>query len=177
MRDVTKMGSILFLVCGLAAAALAVVNMVTKAPIAAQAEIERREAFQVVMPGAEGFREVDAGHHWEALRGGKPGGTVSIISVQGYSGPITIAFGLDQLNRVTGVRIINNTETPGLGAKITNQAFSGQFAGLALESLRLKKDDPGAGKVDAITAATISSRAVTNGVRAAVERIIKGAKS
>ena len=177
MRDVTRMGSILFLVCGLAAGALAVVNMVTRAPIAAQAVIERREAFQVVMPNADDFREVDAGVRWEAVRGGKPAGTVSIISVQGYGGPIAIAFGLDEQNRLTGLRVLSHTETPGLGAKIAAEAFSGQFVGLEPASLKLKKDDPGSGKVDAITAATISSRAVTNAVRSAVERITQGAKS
>ncbi len=177
MRDMPKMGIILFITCGLAAGSLAVVNMVTRKPIAAQAEIERREAFQVVMPGADNFREVDAGHHWEALKGGTPAGTVSIISVQGYSGPITIAFGLDGQGKLTGLQVLNHTETPGLGAKITGQPFSSQFVGLAPGSLKLKKDDPASGKVDAITAATISSRAVTNGVRAAVESIAKGAKS
>ena len=177
MRDLPKMGLILFIVCGISAAALAVVNMVTKAPIAVQAEVERREAFQVVMPQADEFREQDAGARWEALRGGKPVGTVMIISTQGYSGPIAMALGIDGDDRLAGLRVLSHTETPGLGAKITGAAFSGQFAGLAPETVKLKKDDPANGRIDAITAATISSRAVANAVRTAVARAAKGVKS
>jgi len=167
---------VLFVVCGISAALLSLVNMVTTEPIAAQAEVERREAFQMVMPGADDFREQVAGTEWEALRGGKPAGTVLSVSAQGYSGRIVLAFGLDEQNRLTGLRVLSHTETPGLGAKITGRAFLAQFAGLTPEAVRLKRDDSGAGRIDAITAATISSRAVTNCVRSAVERRMKGAK-
>lgn len=177
MRDLARMGLILFIVCGISAGALAVVNMVTKAPIAAQAEIERREAFQMVMPGADDFRERVAGQEWDALKGGAPVGAVMSITTQGYSGPIAMAVGVDAQGTLTGLRVLTHTETPGLGAKITGTGFAGQFKGLRTDALKLKKDDPAAGRVDAITAATISSRAVTEAVRAAVERRAKGAKS
>ncbi len=176
MRDLVKMGGVLFIVCGLSAAALAVVNIVTREPIAAQVEIERREAFQMVMPVAEDFRERVTGVEWDALKGGKAIGAVISISTQGYGGPIAIAVGLDHEDRLTGMRVLAHNETPGLGAKITAAGFSGQFKGLQTAALKLKKDDPAAGQVDAITAATISSRAVTNAIRAAVERRAKGAK-
>jgi Na+-translocating ferredoxin:NAD+ oxidoreductase subunit G len=176
VRDLVKMGLILALVCALSAAALAVVNMVTMVPIARQAEIERREAFQRVMPNAEDFRVVSGTPRWEALKGGAAVGTVISLSTQGYSGAITFAIGLDRQNRLTGVRVLSHTETPGLGARITGTAFVSQFTGLGVEGLKLKKDDPAAGRVDAITAATISSRAVTNAVRAAVESAAKEAR-
>jgi Na+-translocating ferredoxin:NAD+ oxidoreductase subunit G len=176
VRDLVKMGIILAVVCALSAAALAVVNMVTRAPIARQAEIERREAFQKVMPSAEDFRPVSGTPKWEALKGGNSVGTVMSLSTQGYSGAIAFAVGIGRDNKLTGVRVLSHTETPGLGARITGAAFVSQFAGLGLEALKLKKDDPAAGRVDAITAATISSRAVTNAVRAAVESAAKEAR-
>jgi electron transport complex protein RnfG len=176
MRDLVKMAAILFIVCGISAGALAVVNLVTRQPIAAQAEIERREAFRMVMPGADEFRERVPAVEWEALRGGTSAGAVMSISTQGYSGPIAVAVGMDLEGRLTGLRVLSHTETPGLGARITGKEFSGQFRGLAAGDLKLRKDDPSTGKVDAITAATISSRAVTEAVRAAVERRAKGVK-
>ena len=87
-------------------------------------------------------------------------GRVLAASTQGYSGPIQGLVGLDPAGAVSGVRVLVQTETPGLGAKITGQAFLDQFQGKKAAEVALKKDDP-AGKIDAVTAATISSRAVT----------------
>jgi electron transport complex protein RnfG len=61
-------------------------------------------------------------------------------------------------------------ETPGLGIKVREDWFRDQFRGKKSEELLLKKDG---GELDAVTAATISSRAVVNGVREGIERYVQ----
>ena len=164
---------VLFLVCGIAAGSLAFVNAATKERIAEFARLEKVEAMQKVLPQAEEFVEVAEGRIWEARAGGQLIGRVLAASTQGYSGPIQGLVGLDAAGAVSGVRVLVQTETPGLGAKITGQAFLPQYQGRRVEEVALKRDDP-AGKIDAITAATISSRALTRAVRQAIEEYQKG---
>ncbi|HOY64881.1 MAG TPA: FMN-binding protein, partial [bacterium] len=77
--------------------------------------------------------------------------------------------GMDVDFKVTGIKILNMQETPGLGAKAGDLAFSGQFKGKTGEQLYLSDKDIKKGEIDAITASTITSKAVTDGVRQAVE--------
>ncbi len=164
MKDSLKLVMILFLVCGIAAGSLAFVNKATKDRIAGFAREEQLDALKKVLPEAESFTEKEPGKSWEAVKAGSAIGYVNLASIQGYSGPIGIVFGEDLAGTLTGVRVLSHTETPGLGAKITTDKFLDQFKGKKVEQVVLKKDDP-AGAIDAISAATISSRAVTRAVR------------
>jgi len=75
--------------------------------------------------------------------------------------------GFDMNKTVTGVSVLSHSETPGLGANAANSGFLGQFIGTAdAGNLAVAKDG---GSVDAVTAATISSRAVTNAVNSAAD--------
>jgi electron transport complex protein RnfG len=161
MMNTIKMLVILFFACFLAAGTLAVVNQVTLEPINRWAAVQRADALKQVMTGAEAYKEIVSGKQWDALKGADKIGTVFMTEIQGYSGPIKIAFGIDLENKLTGVKVLSHTETPGLGAKIISDKFQGQYKGKSLEQLVLKKTDPAKGQIDAITAATISSRAVT----------------
>jgi electron transport complex protein RnfG len=128
-----------------------------------------------VLPDAQEFVETAPGRVWEARTGGQVVGRVLAVSTQGYSGPIEGLLGLDAGGLVSGARVLIQTETPGLGAKITTTGFLDQYKGKKIEELALKKDDP-AGRIDAVTAATISSRALTAAVRKAIEDYQKGAQ-
>jgi electron transport complex protein RnfG len=174
MKNFTRMTLVLFIVCGAAAGALAFVNQMTKPKIIAQAKLERKTAFEDVAPEADDFREVVPGKAWDALSNGEKVGSVIVTVATGYSGNIGIVIGLDADNAVTGVKILSQSETPGLGAKIVERSFLEQFQGKTAESVVLKKDDPSRGRIDAISAATISSRAVTNTVRSAINSFAKG---
>lgn len=168
MKDLLRTVLIVFIVCGVAAGSLSFVYGSTKGRIAEQARLEREEALKAVFPQATGFREAVPDREWEAQIGGSAAGRVMAVNARGYGGPIALVIGVDGEGRVTGVKVLRHTETPGLGAKITTEAFLAQFAGKAGEQLALKKDNP-TGAIDAITAATISSRAVSDTVRAAAE--------
>ena len=173
MRDAIKMVSVLFIACGLAAGSLAIVNAITREPIATHEKQQREAALRDVSPDADEFINVTPDRVWEALREGRKEGRVFLIRVQGYSGPITLMFATDLDGAVTGLRVLSHTETPGLGAKITTAQFRDQFKHKRPEELILKKDDPARGRIDAVTGATVSSRKVTQAMRSTLEAFNK----
>lgn len=101
-------------------------------------------------------------------------GIVFKVFPMGYGGPIETLVGLATDTSVVAIRSATPSEglkeTPGLGARVTESGFIEQFKGKKKKDIQLKKDG---GAIDAITAATISSRAVTGGVREGIERYAK----
>lgn len=151
--------------------------MLTKDLISKQAlhaaEASRRSVFEE----AESFRELELEdvsvdnntsviNCFEAVSGDSVLGYVSTVSVKGYGGTIEVTVGMDLDGVIKGISVGGPDfgETPGLGAKTKEAAFTSQFKGLALP-IELKKNG---GEVDAVTAATISSKAVTDAVRTAL---------
>jgi len=90
-------------------------------------------------------------------------------SGSGYGGNIDILVGLDNSFGIKGISILSQTETPGVGTKITESSFTDQFKGLSLSDIALKSEG---GKIDAITGATISSRAVVDAIQEKMVEII-----
>jgi electron transport complex protein RnfG len=169
-----RLAFVLFITCAVAAASLAVVNLVTKKPIEEYEKNSRIAAVKDVLPGATEIKDVEPGRLWDGFSGSRLVGRAIAISPQGYGGPINLIFGIDGQNTITGVKIVSQTETPGLGAKVAEPAFTDQFKGKTRDQLFLKKDNPAGGSIDAITGATISPRAVTAGVRTGLESFLKG---
>lgn len=93
---------------------------------------------------------------------------VQATSEKGYSGKIELMVGLDPYGVIKKIEVLSHSETPGLGSKITDQAFLSQFIGKTLESeeFKVKKDG---GTIDAISGATISSRAFCDAVTQAID--------
>ena len=82
--------------------------------------------------------------------------------------------GVDNDLKVTGVEIISQSETAGLGAKCTEDGFKAQFVGKT-ENIAVTKNGAKDNEIDAITSATITSKAVTKGVNDAIS-VVKEAK-
>ena len=82
---------------------------------------------------------------------------------KGYGGDINILVGLEDETTVKGITIITQNETPGLGTRIVDSEFTDMFTGMAIDDIGLKRDG---GNIDALTGATISSRAVVDAVKA-----------
>lgn len=104
---------------------------------------------------------------WQAIRDGDAiGMVVPVISTQGYSGRIEMLVGITARGRLSGVRVTDHRETPGLGDAIEakKSGWIEQFRGLSAESTHL-----GDGGIDALTGATITSRAVTRAVHASLQ--------
>ena len=187
MRDTIRLATVLLTICVVTGGLLAVVHCVTQERIEANAELEaatlRAEA--LVGPGKSvqfgGAREVGCLVCYDGTVDGKPVGTVFTVTTGGYGGPIEILVGVDTSGeKITGVRITQHTETPGLGANVVQVKpgeeepwFLKQFRGLTAESVSLKASG---GSIDAVTAATISSRAVTDAVREGFEEFVRAKK-
>jgi len=96
------------------------------------------------------------------------GVAIKTRSTKGYSGDIWLMVGLTKTGEIKNVSVIDHKETPGLGTKMTTPAFVNQFLGKHPESMNLKVKKDG-GDVDAITGATISSRAYGEAVQLAYD--------
>jgi electron transport complex protein RnfG len=174
MKNFVRLTMVLFVVCGAAAGALAFMNQLTKTKIIEQAKLEKAMALREVAPEADDFKEVIPNRAWDALKNGEKAGSVILAVTKGYSGNIDIIFSVGPDGTIGGIKILNQTETPGLGAKVVLRPFLDQFLKKGPEAIVLKKDDPSMGGIDAVSAATISSRAVTNAVRSTLDSFVKG---
>lgn len=101
------------------------------------------------------------------------GFAVNTYSSKGFSGNISIMAGFKPDGTIMNITVLEQKETPGLGTKMTEPAFKNQFNDKNPEDfvLKVKKDG---GQVDAITAATISSRAFCDAIQRAHSTLQKG---
>lgn len=150
----------------------------TEDAIAQQAVLTAENARKNALPEADAFEAMevaqDAAVDWcyAGIANGKMIGFVCQATVQGFGGPIEVIVGMDTNQRITGVTVGGSafSETAGLGAKAKEQSFSGQFIGKQAPLTVAKAGDAkNAQTVDAITSATITSRAVTNAVNILAE--------
>lgn len=170
----------LVLICGVTTALLAATNEITKEPIAQAEEQSQQESMKAVSPeNTVSYEEIDTGDAsvqcCAALD--KDGNIIAYAistSSKGYGGTIKVMTGINAADgSIIAVNVYDNSdETPGLGAKTSDEKFSGQFGGKTAEGFAVSKDAdkyPDKEAVDAVTGATISSRAVVSAVNHAIE--------
>ena len=167
----------LLAICLVCSGLLAGVYALTAEPIAAAAAAKNEAAIKEVLPESavtiEEERTVDfegASYAYNLAydeQGNTVGCAINVTPV-GFGGPIVIKVGFDINGVICNTKVLSQAETPGLGAKCVEPAFSEQFKGFdpAQKNLAVKKDG---GDVDAITASTITSRAYTDGLALAVK--------
>lgn len=158
-------------ICLISAFALARIYTLTEAKIEKQKIEAIQSALSQLLANAFRFEEKETNKLWLGYdKSGNKIGMVFMVRPRGYGGPITTLVGVDLTKKITGISIASPTEglkeTPGLGLKVREPWFKNQFVNKTKDDLKLKKDG---GTIDAITAATISSRAVTNGIREGLE--------
>lgn len=145
---------------------LALVHDITKEPIEQAAAEARQAAIAAVLPSFDNdpIAEADTIEEgiivFPARKGGESVGTaVQTYSDNGFSGNITLLVGLDKSGKVTGYRVLSHAETPGLGAKMdTWFAYKGTGHDVSGRKAPFTVSKDG-GDIDAITGATITSRA------------------
>jgi electron transport complex protein RnfG len=163
MNETIKLGLTLMIVTLIASLALALTNHYTSEKIEMQKEFVIKESLDKVIT-ADSFKEEEL--YYDAYDKDLFVGRVLKVEVPGYSSTINALVGINLENEITGIDIISHQETPGLGADIEKDDFLAQFIGKTKDSLKIKKDG---GEIDGITGATISSRAITEGVRKFME--------
>lgn len=165
---------ILFIIATVVTLALAGANELTKDTIVAQAKIDQDNARLEVFPEAVSFEDLTSDFVtsetpkiksvYKVLDASKKViGLIVISASRGYAGDVEIMSGISLDNKVTGLKVLSDNETPGLGKKVRDKSFIDRFVNKIPGLLfSLKKIDKDVNHVDAITGATISSTAVVN---------------
>lgn len=167
----------LLAICLVCSGLLAAVYALTAEPIAAAAAAKNEAAIKEVLPETavkieeERTVEFEGASYAYNLAYDKLGNVVGCainVAPVGFGGPIAIKVGFDVNGVIWNTKVLSQAETPGLGAKCVEPAFSDQFKGFdaSAKKLAVKKDG---GDVDAITASTITSRAYADGLALAVK--------
>lgn len=167
MKKILGLVLSLTVICGVCAGVLAYVNKVTEKPIRETAARNEAAAVKAVMPAGvvkveksgEGEDAVSVGYDADGVAVG-----YAAVGADGggYGGEIKLMVGFKADGRtVVAYKTLSAAETPGLGMKLNTPEFSGQFAGRDGRTLQVKKDG---GDIEAITSATITSRAVCKAI-------------
>lgn len=159
MKEMTRYGLTLALICTAASASLAAVNSFTKSRIVEQAKAEEEASLKDVLPGAAHFEPVKSGsdviYYKAHNKEGQMIGVAFKAKGKGYSSDIETMVGMEKEGKILAIKILSQNETPGLGSRVSESDFTGQFSNKSIQNLN---------EVEAITGATISSRAVMNSV-------------
>ncbi len=167
LKEVLKPALILCVICLLATAALAGTNMLTADTIAQQKVITEQESRKQVLPDADSFEEADG--YAIGKTGSDVAGYVFVTSSKGYGGDVQVMTGISVDGQITGVVILEQDETPGLGANAEKESFRDQFKQAVPENgFTVTKSTAGEGEISAMTGATITTTAVTNAVNDAI---------
>lgn len=178
MKKILQLVLSLTIISAVCAAVLAVVNSITKERIANLATLKANNAAKAVLPKgvvaldtrkdpADKAIEVFVAYS-DAARKTVCGYAVPGSDPNGYGGTIRLMVGLTPDRKVITYQALYASETPGLGAKLTDKDFVKQFPGKGAAALAVKKDG---GEIEAITGATITSRAVCNAIIDACRRV------
>jgi len=175
MRKILKLAMVLFIIAAISGANLGIAYTVTKEPIAKQVKTEEEKALKDIFPKATNFSLTtgrDNYAYYEVYIKNKLIGYVLDASEKGFSSTIKIKVGMNLNKTIKAIRITSQNETPGLGTRVEGTKFTDQFMNKTLKQVLLKKDS-GNGTIDALTGATISSRAVSKAVQKSITEFLK----
>lgn len=195
--SITKLGLILMLICLAATLALSYTYNRTRGKIEARAKEKQIQALKVVLPQAVRFSELEKGARIDFYTAFDAADRIIGYAfpgeTKGYSSVIKVMVGVDREGRITGIEMTEQKETPGLGDKTTRSPvrrtlwealagkggredvrppFQTQFTGKLLKDLKVVVG-PTDENIEAITGATISSKAVTKAVRESLELFLE----
>lgn len=186
MKEMMKNTGILLAITVVAGLLLGLVYQITKDPIAAQEAKAKQEACKEVFTDATAFEAVevtpveeavwkDAGYVQETIdevmcakdaSGGVLGYVITVTTKEGYGGDIQFAIGVRMDGTMNGMSILSISETAGLGMR-AEDVLKPQFADKNVEKFEYTKNGATSeNQIDAISGATITTNAVTNGVNA-----------
>lgn len=163
----------LLIITAVAALVLSLVNSVTADRIAELAAEKRLISMEAVMPEANVFSELYCEDETitgitGAYAGTKFMGYCVEVSPNGFGGSISLMVGVSENGSVTGVSILDHSETAGLGSKADSPDFLHQYIGKS----GTVTVNSGRNAINAITGATVTSKAVTEGVNTALTAVL-----
>lgn len=166
-----RFGIILMLVCLVASSILAITYKITYPKILSQKDIEEKGALKTVFSDADEFKKTE--DYYTAYKNNLVYGYILKIYARGYSSsPIEMLVGFDTKGTIEGLVVLAQSETPGLGAKITEIKFGEKDAWFLRQFKGRLAEDLSLDKIEAITGATISSRAVTETIKTEIRKFL-----
>ena len=156
---------VLCVICVVITGALAFTNGITAPIIEEATRVAQEKARTELLPEADGFTpvEITAANVTDVYQANNGVGTVITCNSKGYGGTITVMVAFNTDDTIKQIKITEQAETAGLGSKIQSEAsFAESFAGLPAEDFEVTD-------INAISGATISSKAVTAAVNAAID--------
>lgn len=175
MKENFKLGRTLLIITAIAGILLGFANDLTKDAILENSKINK-EDLKAVLPQAEAIKDIDftetetVKEVYEAVNGNEVVGHVLKVTSKGFHGAIDFVIAISKEDKVSGIRVLSHGETPGLGAKITEEKFTTRFTNKPIaEDLEAVKITPSAdNEVEAISGATTSSKATVSAVNDAI---------
>lgn len=171
MREIVHLSLRLLAFCLAAGVLLAATNALTKGPIAYQADLTAQNARKQVLTEASSFKKISGGgdpdypHLTAVYEGEDKDGVVGYtfsLSPMGFKAVIEMTLGINKDGAITALSVDSQSETAGLGTKITTDSYLRQYQGAAADSATLTE------QIDGITGATVTSKAVVSAVGEAV---------
>lgn len=171
----------LLVICLVATTLLALTNSITSEQIALNAVETENMSRSLVLPQGASYSEVTETENGITYctgydKDGKEIGYIFTSGAKGYGGTVSVMVGLDTEGVITGIEILSHAETPGLGANAVKDDFKDRFNGKS-GTLTVDKVSNDGQNIQAITAATITSKAVVaavNSITEAYTNIIAG---
>ena len=164
MKTVVVVGLKLFAICAVAAVTLGGINAITEPVIIQRRIMELQRALDELTPDAQTGEAVAVADNpvvvkrYPVSKDGESAGLLLELEGSGYGGEMTILARYDQDGTIRAVKLMENSETPGLGKKAENPAYMEKFIGTGSEDspVPVRKDMLAGAEADAITGATIT---------------------
>lgn len=190
-NTIIKDTMILTLITLVAGLLLGLVYEITKGPIAEQEELAKQEAYMAVFADADHFEAVieeenadlqsylaENGYTAQTVTevmeavdasGNSLGYVLNVTTAEGYGGDISFSMGLQEDGTLNGISILSISETAGLGMNADTDAFKGQFADKNVDEFVVTKTGSTTdNEIDALSGATITTKAMVGGVNAGI---------
>ncbi len=163
-KDYIKPVVVLLSICIVVGLLLSGVNKMTKEKIALNEEEARNASYYAALPDADSFTQLDCDTEsvTAVLRAENGAGYVISAGSRGYGGTVTAVVAFSPSGEILNVVMVCDTETPGMGSKAAEPAFIANFTGKPAKVMELSE-------IDAVSGATITSKAALNAVNRAVE--------
>ena len=171
-KESVKLAGILCIITLVAALLLACVNKITAPQIQAAAQLASQNAMKKILSEAESFEKIDENIS-KGMKGTELVGYCVSVLTKGFGGNIEMMVAIGSDDKVKGIEILSHSETPGLGAKAATESFKDSFKDKnpRLNIVKIATDSPD--EAQAITGATVTSKAVSDGISLAYDMVEK----
>lgn len=170
-NSIFKIAMNLTITCFISGVIIASTFAITEPAAAEQRVKAKNDAMKELVKDAESFKAIEGKEGWYAgIKGGQVIAYVVPANGKGYAGNIEMLAGVTPDGKAMDFKVLKHAETPGLGDKMVEPKFRKQFANKAPTDMEVVKV-PTDKNIQALTGATITSRAVTKGVKEAVEAV------